>query len=80
MTKFYMPSIKVEVRTMLCATWIDDQIEQRLAAKIHTYGKYGHVQVLEQKQPVAHMVAPLHKATCSHSDDLIEVLHIPRTF
>ncbi|RVW82986.1 hypothetical protein CK203_042522 [Vitis vinifera] len=80
MTKFYMPCVKVEVRTTLCVAWIDDQIERRLAAKVHAYRKYGHVQVLEHKQPVAHIVAPPHEATCSHSDDPIEVLHVPRTF
>ena len=45
MTKFYMPCVKVEVRTTLCVAWIDDQIERRLAAKVHAYRKYGHVQV-----------------------------------
>ena len=45
MTKFYMTYVQVEVRTPLCASWIDDQIKRRLAAEIQTYGKYGHVQV-----------------------------------
>ena len=50
MTKFYMPSVKVEVRTTLCAVQIDDQIERRLVAKIHTYGNYGHVQVCSHSE------------------------------
>ena len=45
MSKFYMTYVQVEVRTSLCASWIDDQIKRRLAAEIQTYGKYGHVQV-----------------------------------
>ena len=45
MTKFYITSFKVEVRSSLCAAWTDKQIKGRLAAKIHTYGNYGHVQV-----------------------------------
>ena len=44
-TKFYMSSLQVEMRTPPCAAWTDDQIKRCLAAKIHTYGKYGHVQV-----------------------------------
>ena len=32
-------------------------------------------QVLQPKQPVAHMVVPLYEATCSHFDDPTEVLH-----
>ena len=45
-----MPSVKVEVRTTLCAVQIDDQIERRLVAKIHTYGNYGHVQVCSHSE------------------------------
>lgn len=36
-------------------------------------------QVLQQKQAAAHMVAPPHEATFSHSDDPTEVVHVPRT-
>ena len=45
MTKFYMTSVQVEVRSPLGVAWTNDQIKRRLAAKIHTYGNYGHVQV-----------------------------------
>ena len=44
MTKFYMTSIQVEVRSPLGVAWTDDQIKRRLAAEIHTYGNDGHVQ------------------------------------
>ncbi|RVX06259.1 hypothetical protein CK203_027519 [Vitis vinifera] len=64
-----MSSLQVEMRTPPCAAWTDDQIKRCLAAKIHTYGKYGHVQ---PKQPTAHMDEPPHEATCSHSDDPTE--------
>ncbi|RVW34000.1 hypothetical protein CK203_091958 [Vitis vinifera] len=58
MTKFYMTYVQVEVRTPLCASWIDDQIKRRLAAEIQTYGKYGHVQVIQGKEPVVRNDAP----------------------
>ena len=45
MTKFYMTSVQVEVRSPLGAAWTNDQIKWRLAAEIHTYGNYGYVQV-----------------------------------
>ena len=44
-TKFYMTTFQVEVRSPLLAAWIDDQVKRRLAVKIHTYGNDGHVQV-----------------------------------
>ena len=40
-----MTSVQVEVCSPLGVAWIDDQIKRRLAAEIHTYGNYGHVQV-----------------------------------
>ncbi|KAJ9685015.1 hypothetical protein PVL29_017158 [Vitis rotundifolia] len=69
MTKFYMTSLQVEVRSPLGAAWTDDQIKRRLAAEIHTYGNYGHV------QQVIHTDAPPYEATSSHFDDPIEVRH-----
>ncbi|KAL6348459.1 hypothetical protein AAG906_007391 [Vitis piasezkii] len=66
-----------EVGTPLCAAWTNDQIKWRLAAEIQAYGKYGHVQVLQPKQPVAHMDVPLYEATCSHSDDPTETIEAP---
>ncbi|KAL6333938.1 hypothetical protein AAG906_039352 [Vitis piasezkii] len=74
MTKFYMTYVQVEVRTPLCASWIDDQIKRRLAAEIQTYGKYGHVQVIQGKEPVVHNDSPPYEATSSHSDDPIETI------
>lgn len=40
-----MSSVNVEVKNPLCAPWTDDQIKHQLAVEIHTYGKYGHVEV-----------------------------------
>ena len=37
-------------------------------------------QVLEQKQLVVHMATPPHEATCLHSDEPTEVLHVLRIF
>ncbi|RVW27788.1 hypothetical protein CK203_102642 [Vitis vinifera] len=39
------PNSKQKVCSPLGVAWIDDQIKRRLAAEIHTYGNYGHVQV-----------------------------------
>ncbi|RVW44606.1 hypothetical protein CK203_110059 [Vitis vinifera] len=67
-----MSSLQVEMRTPPCAAWTDDQIKRCLAAKIHTYGKYGHVQFYSQNNQL-HIWMNLHtKATCSHSDDPTE--------
>ena len=43
MTCFYMPSVKVEVTNLLVAAWTNEVIKHRLAAKIATFGAYGHV-------------------------------------
>ncbi|KAL6319617.1 hypothetical protein AAG906_020694 [Vitis piasezkii] len=69
-----MSSVNVEVKNPLCAPWTDDQIKHQLAAEIHTYGKYGHVEVLQQKRIIAHMVVPPHEPTCSHSNNPLEVI------
>lgn len=45
MTKFYMPSVTVDVSMSLLAAWSDDLIKRRLAAKIVTFDGYGHVYV-----------------------------------
>ncbi|RVW87870.1 hypothetical protein CK203_039719 [Vitis vinifera] len=74
MTKFYMTYVQVEVRTPLCASWIDDQIKRLLAAEIQTYGKYGHVQVIQGKEPVVRNDASPDEATSSHSDDPTETI------
>ncbi|RVW99508.1 uncharacterized protein LOC100852586 isoform X1 [Vitis vinifera] len=74
MTKFYLMSFKVEVRSPLCAAWTDEHIKCRLAAEIQTYGNYGHVQVLEQSNPHVRNDARPCEAGSSHSDDPTETI------
>ncbi|XP_034674227.1 uncharacterized protein LOC117905410 [Vitis riparia] len=55
-SKFSMPAFQVEVRSPLSAAWTDEQVKRRLAAEIHTYGNYGHVQVIQESKPSAQMM------------------------
>ena len=45
MTKFYLPSVTVDVTMSLLAAWSDDLIKRWLSAEIATFGGYGHVHV-----------------------------------
>nr|CAN61002.1 hypothetical protein VITISV_020154 [Vitis vinifera] len=45
---------EVEVRSPLSTTWTDEQVKRLLAAEIHTYGNYSHVQVIQGSKPSAH--------------------------
>ena len=45
MTKFYMPSVMVDMTMPLLAAWSDDVIKRRLSTEIATFGGYGHVHV-----------------------------------
>ena len=45
MTKFYMPSVMVDVTMLLLTAWSDDLIKRQLSAEIATFGGYGHVHV-----------------------------------
>ncbi|RVW62981.1 hypothetical protein CK203_059297 [Vitis vinifera] len=47
MTKFYLPSVTVDVTMPLLAAWSDDLIKRRLSAEIATFGGYGHVHLPE---------------------------------
>ncbi|RVW68409.1 hypothetical protein CK203_062829 [Vitis vinifera] len=73
-SKFYMTAFQVEVRSPLSAAWTDEQVKRRLAAEIHTYGNYGHVQVIQESKPSAHNDGHPYEAGCSHSDDPTETI------
>ncbi|RVX01305.1 hypothetical protein CK203_031228 [Vitis vinifera] len=58
-SKFYMTTFQVEVCSPLSAAWTDEQVKRRLAAEIHTYGNYGHVQVI-QGSNLLHIMMDIH--------------------
>ncbi|XP_034685670.1 uncharacterized protein LOC117914432 [Vitis riparia] len=73
-SKFSMPAFQVEVRSPLSAAWTDEQVKRRLAAEIHTYGNYGHVQVIQESKPSAQNDGHPYEAGSSHSDDPTETI------
>ncbi|WJZ83008.1 hypothetical protein VitviT2T_002724 [Vitis vinifera] len=73
-SKFYMTTFQVEVCSPLSAAWTDEQVKRRLAAEIHTYGNYGHVQVIQGSTPSAHNDGHPYETGCSHSDDPTETI------
>ncbi|KAL6325943.1 hypothetical protein AAG906_038434 [Vitis piasezkii] len=71
--QFYMTAFQVEVRSPLSAAWTDEQVKRRLAAEIHTYGNYGHVQVIQGSKPSAHNDGHPYEAV-THTDDPTETI------
>ncbi|RVX10695.1 hypothetical protein CK203_018284 [Vitis vinifera] len=71
MTKFYLPSVTVDVTMPLLAAWSDDLIKRRLSAEIATFGGYGHVHLPEF---AAHSHAQVAGRQSSASDDATEVI------
>ncbi|RVW99403.1 hypothetical protein CK203_038409 [Vitis vinifera] len=65
-TKFYMTAFQVEVRSPLSAAWTDEQVKRRLAAEIHTYGNYGHVQVIQEAN-LLHIMMDIHTRRVAHT-------------
>ncbi|RVW82817.1 hypothetical protein CK203_051181 [Vitis vinifera] len=65
---------EVEVRSPLSTTWTDEQVKRLLAAEIHTYGNYSHVQVIQGSKPSAHNDGCPYEAGSSHSNDPIETI------
>ncbi|RVW34434.1 hypothetical protein CK203_081434 [Vitis vinifera] len=56
MAYFYMPSVKVEVTSLLVAAWSDDVIKCRLATETSTFGGYGHVQICSNSTKLSLLV------------------------
>ncbi|RVW74065.1 Ubiquitin-like-specific protease ESD4 [Vitis vinifera] len=74
MTKFYLPSVTVDVTMPLLAAWSDDLIKRRLSAEIATFGGYGHVHTQQLPESAAHSHAQAAGGQSSASDDAIEVI------
>ncbi|WJZ84248.1 hypothetical protein VitviT2T_003861 [Vitis vinifera] len=74
MTKFYLPSVTVDVTMPLLAAWSDDLIKRRLSAEIATFGGYGHVHTQQLPESAAHSHAQAAGGQSSASDDATEVI------
>ncbi|RVW61846.1 hypothetical protein CK203_064368 [Vitis vinifera] len=76
MTKFYMPSVMVDVTMLLLTAWSDDLIKRQLSAEIATFGGYGHVHTQQLPESVGHSHAPVAGGPSSARDDSTEVVDV----
>ncbi|WJZ84496.1 hypothetical protein VitviT2T_004098 [Vitis vinifera] len=76
MTKFYLPSVTIDVTMALLAAWSDDLIKRRLSAEIATFGGYGHVHTQQLPESAAHSHAQAAGGQSSTSDDATDVVNV----
>ncbi|RVX05684.1 hypothetical protein CK203_027230 [Vitis vinifera] len=76
MTKFYMPSVTVDMTMPLLAAWSDDVIKRRLSTEIATFGGYGHVHTQQLPESGGHSHASAAGGPSSARDDSTEVVDV----